>query len=217
MPEGSKSCAKCEAGTQLSETSTGKNVCCDDVELTAAYQTASGAGWPYSPCHLQSIAKSSLSKVLESKPLCYSHYANQEGVGWSCMKTVASSKILGRSKSDLCTYLQAISTCFPPSCCVDFGSSNGLAWPPEEILERSGLKWTRAGSAAPADGLRELENSQLASKLLILPDNQTSTGFAQKEWDAFGIIDLRIGDYIRAGSFYFTPAAVEGDCQVIRN
>jgi hypothetical protein len=120
--------------------------------------------WLYSPCHLQNLAKSSLSKVSEFNLLCLSHYSNQIGLGWTCMSDI---QILGRSKSDQCRYLQGLSSCFPPSCCTDFGTSFGLAWPPEEVLDRSGLTWTMVGSEAPAYGIRELQNSQLAATLLI--------------------------------------------------
>ena len=76
-----------------------------------------------------------------------------------------------------------------------------------ERVEPSGLKWERAGAEKPTHG-RELSNQSLAAAL-----EEGRTDFTQKEWDAFGIRNLRSDHFIKAGGSYFATAVekpVEG-------
>ena len=61
-----------------------------------------------------------------------------------------------------------------------------------------GLMW-EIFPERPAQG-RELSDSGLASAL------ECKTIFTQREWEAFGISDLRDDDFIKSGDFYFKPA-----------
>jgi len=79
-------------------------------------------------------------------------------------------------------------TCFKPSLFISPGAS--------------GLKWKRAGATKPTQG-RELSNEMLAEKL----KSKTETKFDQKEWQEFGIADLRCHDFIKAGDWYFMPSS----------
>ena len=63
-----------------------------------------------------------------------------------------------------------------------------------------GLKWQLVGAAPRSDG-RELFHPQLALALA------SKTEFTQREWDAFGITDVRYGDFIKVGANAFSPAA----------
>ena len=66
----------------------------------------------------------------------------------------------------------------------------------------SGLKWESSGTFQPSQG-RELTNAQLQQALM------RQTEFTSQEWNAFSISGLRVGDYIRVGQAYLTPATVE--------
>ena len=66
----------------------------------------------------------------------------------------------------------------------------------------SGLKWVKASVQKPTQG-RELDNPDLTHALT------NRTEFTQPEWKAFGIKYLLTDDYIKAGDFYFKPAAEE--------
>ena len=68
----------------------------------------------------------------------------------------------------------------------------------------SGLHWKEAGRTVPTHG-RDLANAELAEAL------RHRSSFEQREWDAFGIEDLRMDDYIKVGETYFRPAEVRGD------
>lgn len=68
--------------------------------------------------------------------------------------------------------------------------------------------WKNVGFAKPTDG-RELTNGLLATALML------QTAFTPEEWDSFGITDLRVGDYVRAGGcWYFQAVAVAGETVV---
>ena len=71
----------------------------------------------------------------------------------------------------------------------------------------SGLHWRSVGVIAPSEG-RSRVNVGLAIKL------KSKTEFTQEEWDAFGLSDLRIDDYIKSVSTYFTPAEFAKQGQV---
>ena len=64
----------------------------------------------------------------------------------------------------------------------------------------SGFKWRCIGAVEPTKG-QSLSNPELANALA------TKAEFSEGEWATFGISDLRIDDYIKAGSSYFKPAA----------
>jgi len=63
-----------------------------------------------------------------------------------------------------------------------------------------GLKWKEAGAEKPAGG-EELTHPKLSEAL------KGKTSFTQKEWEAFGVKDLRMSHFIKAGDKYFQPAA----------
>jgi len=65
----------------------------------------------------------------------------------------------------------------------------------------SGAKWLCAGATPPPTG-RRLENTELARALTL------KTEFSQMEWNAFGISDLHVDDFIQAGERYFKPAGL---------
>eukprot|EP00802_Teleaulax_amphioxeia_P001003 Tamp_01004.p1 GENE.Tamp_01004~~Tamp_01004.p1 ORF type:complete len:1284 (+),score=217.63 Tamp_01004:1257-5108(+) len=67
-----------------------------------------------------------------------------------------------------------------------------------------GLKWCRIGTKEPSEG-RELANPKLR---LALSEKME---FSKKEWDEFGIADLRPGDYVWWGDSYFKPAGAGED------
>jgi len=62
-----------------------------------------------------------------------------------------------------------------------------------------GLKWQNIGNASPDAG-RVLENSELAEALT------RTIEFSHQEWEAFGIKNLRITDFVKSGDSYFNPA-----------
>jgi hypothetical protein len=66
----------------------------------------------------------------------------------------------------------------------------------------SGLKWKDVGSEEPIRG-RELINEKLASQL------RHNAEFTQKEWDSFGIEDLRTHHFIKSDVRYFQPADLD--------
>lgn len=63
----------------------------------------------------------------------------------------------------------------------------------------SGLKWERTGEIKPANG-RELTEPKLTKTLA------KQTRFSKKDWDKFGISDLRYDDFIQSGNAFFRPA-----------
>jgi len=69
-----------------------------------------------------------------------------------------------------------------------------------------GLRWLNIGTAHPTkldDRLELVDHPQLAEAL------QGKTEFSQQEWQAFGIVDLRVDSFIRCpDGFYFKPSAV---------
>jgi len=68
--------------------------------------------------------------------------------------------------------------------------------------------WKNVGFTRPSKG-RELTNGQLAATLM------QQTSFAPEEWDAFGITDLCVNDFVRAGGcWYFQVVAVVGETVV---
>lgn len=71
------------------------------------------------------------------------------------------------------------------------------------IKVSAGLKWTSAGNRRPADG-RELFNDRLSIAL------RGTTDFTQLEWDAFGIDEMRSGDFIQSGAAFLKPS-YQGD------
>ena len=72
-----------------------------------------------------------------------------------------------------------------------------------------GVKWQRIGAEEPAGG-RLLTNTGLSNALATL-----QTEFTIREWEAFGIVDLRSNDYILAGDSYFEPAGESFDVHKI--
>ena len=64
----------------------------------------------------------------------------------------------------------------------------------------AGRKWKMAGAEKPTQG-RELSDSELATAL-----EEGRAEFTQKEWEAFGIDDLRSDDFIKAGDSFFVMA-----------
>eukprot|EP00966_Prymnesium_polylepis_P096402 2233984-Prymnesium_polylepis.1 len=70
----------------------------------------------------------------------------------------------------------------------------------------SGLKWHNIGTISPVGG-REIVNEKLEINLAL------RTQFTQKEWDAWGIADLREDHFIKSGTSYFKPTAVERHAQ----
>ena len=75
------------------------------------------------------------------------------------------------------------------------------------LLDRaSGLQWESTGTKTPEHG-REVSNERLARALMSQAEYRASGfEFTQQEWDEFGIQDLRISDFVRAGSRCFVPA-----------
>lgn len=63
----------------------------------------------------------------------------------------------------------------------------------------SPLQWTKVGSTKPTQG-RERFVFALQFKL-----NQGKTTFTQDEWNAFGINDARLDDFILSGTNYYQP------------
>ena len=73
------------------------------------------------------------------------------------------------------------------------------------VAPASGLRWVRIGSA-PLASERELVNASLSRTLIDKSDKGEALSFSQREWDAFGVSDLRVDQYVKAGRAYFTPA-----------
>jgi hypothetical protein len=74
----------------------------------------------------------------------------------------------------------------------------------------NGLDWRNVGDVKPNEG-RPITSGRLANLL------KSRTKFTQKEFNDFGISDmlpLRIGDYIKSGSTYFTPIVTGTQGQV---
>ena len=71
------------------------------------------------------------------------------------------------------------------------------------LTRASGLRWEIL-AAKPSQG-HQITNSTLARAL----DRQTE--FKPEEWDAFGIEDLRVDDFIHSGTSFFRPA-VDPNC-----
>ena len=75
-----------------------------------------------------------------------------------------------------------------------------------------GLKWENMGDDMPNG--RDLENSELANALARKrktgeKEREQGKGtikFTPQEWEAFGIKNLRIGDFVKAGDSYFSPS-----------
>jgi hypothetical protein len=70
----------------------------------------------------------------------------------------------------------------------------------QSVASPPGLKWVRAGMSRPSEG-RELCCEKLARAL------ERKTEFTVKEWNAFGIVDLRHDDFISSADSYFRPAS----------
>ena len=68
-----------------------------------------------------------------------------------------------------------------------------------EASRACGLKWVKIGETRPEQGT-ELTNAGLKAAL----ENQFE--FTQEEWDAFGISDLLMDDFIQSKGAYFKPA-----------
>ena len=75
-----------------------------------------------------------------------------------------------------------------------------------------GLKWKNMGDTKPNG--RNLGDSELANALARKrktgekereQEKDTYIEFTQQEWEAFGIKNLRIGDFVKAGDSYFSP------------
>ena len=66
----------------------------------------------------------------------------------------------------------------------------------------TGLKWLQAGNEQMSEG-RELSGCPALADAL-----QSQTEFSQQEWDAFGIDDLRVDHYVKAGAHHYRPAGL---------
>ena len=62
-----------------------------------------------------------------------------------------------------------------------------------------GLTWRKIGDTEPTNGQR-LENAELAEAL------ERKIEFTKQEWEAFGVKDLRVTDFVKSGESYFVPA-----------
>eukprot|EP00966_Prymnesium_polylepis_P029733 690676-Prymnesium_polylepis.1 len=71
-----------------------------------------------------------------------------------------------------------------------------------KVEEASGLKW-RSMPHRPAKG-RELTSKKLRDALARTAE------FTEREWEAFGITDLRTDHFITSGSSYFQPSGGQG-------
>jgi len=71
---------------------------------------------------------------------------------------------------------------------------------PEPFKLSSGLQWRNTGHVRPIGG-RSLQKPELAEALT------RTTEFTQQEWDAFGIANLRVDDFIKSGHCYFMPVS----------
>lgn len=72
------------------------------------------------------------------------------------------------------------------------------------------LKWVNVGANRPVEG-RELFYPKLASAL------KNSTEFTEEEWTAFGITDVRYGDYILSSGEYFQPEEAKSTAAVAKD
>jgi len=97
--------------------------------------------------------------------------------------------------------------CVPEYSMVRWGVRDDRASPKVgELLEVgpprlpvTGLRWSSVGGTRPRGG-RELFNQGLSEAL-----SSQKTTFRLAEWSAFDVSDLRIDDYIQAGSSFFKP------------
>lgn len=71
----------------------------------------------------------------------------------------------------------------------------------EALMRTTGLKWAFAGAAEPTSTGRNLANSKLSDALMH------KTNFTQQEWQAFGIAQARVDDYVKSGLHYFKPVS----------
>ena len=68
-----------------------------------------------------------------------------------------------------------------------------------------GLKWETTSDGRPTKG-EELTNAKLVQAL-----TNKQTEFTLKQWDAFGINDLREDQFVKSGNHYFKPVVRSGD------
>ena len=83
------------------------------------------------------------------------------------------------------------------------------------VFERrapSGLGWKSVGSARPATG-KELQNDKLATALSTVKFAEWKL-FNQKQWNGFGIKDLRADNFIKSGASYFKPIGKSAKVQI---
>ena len=78
----------------------------------------------------------------------------------------------------------------------------GLIWEEcgeNEPIKTLGLTWVECGDNEPTG--RKLENGKLSRAL------EKKHAFTRKEWEAFGITDLKISDVIKSKAKHFKPAS----------
>ena len=83
------------------------------------------------------------------------------------------------------------------------------------VFERrapSGLEWKSVGSTRPATG-KELQNDKLATALSTVKFAEWKL-FNQKQWNGFGIKDLRADNFIKSGASYFKPIGKSAKVQI---
>ena len=93
--------------------------------------------------------------------------------------------------------------------CVEEGARSRFAIRDLQVAQReapaSGLKWRNVGKIRPSVG-EELMNPRLDEAL------QSKLEFDEKEWQLFGISEVRMGHFIASGGSFFQPAeAVDAD------
>ena len=90
--------------------------------------------------------------------------------------------------------------------CVEEGARSRLAIRDLQVAQRetpaSGLKWRNVGKIRPSVG-EELMNPRLDEAL------QSKLEFDEKEWQLFGISEVRMGHFIASGGSFFQPAETE--------
>jgi hypothetical protein len=70
----------------------------------------------------------------------------------------------------------------------------------------SGIKWLKTGGTQSRPIGRDLANPRLAEELLRRCVNtDIKVEFTQQDWDAFGIKDLSLDDFVIAGGYLFKP------------
>ncbi len=79
---------------------------------------------------------------------------------------------------------------------------SGLKWLPDT---EPGLKWLPAGNTEP----RHLKHVRGPGMNLLAEELTKKTEFTKKEWESFGIKDLRPDHFIKSGNSYFQPAGTE--------